>query len=90
MINANLREYIRTQYPQTVLFDAPAFDNSIVGFTSCGNVCYNYDKMIIEFSHDNNCTHDESVEFIDYNTVRSIPYINNDYKPIIIYPIIEV
>lgn len=31
-------------------------------------------------------THEEAVEWLDYNTVRSVPYMG-EFKPIIIYDI---
>lgn len=28
---------------------------------------------------------DEACELVDYNTIRSLPYMNKEYKPIIMY-----
>lgn len=87
MINNDLREFISEKFPTAVVFDAPSFDNSIIGFTSDGNICYNYDMMITELMHSDSLSFEESVDFIEYNTIRTIPYISNGNPPIIIYSI---
>ena len=42
--------------------------------------------MIQEFAKDNNCTDEEAEEFIQYNTMRALPYFDDvdGNKPIII------
>lgn len=68
------------------LFDNPSFDKSIVGISSDQRVVYDYDLMIQEFAEDDNCTADEAEEFIQYNTMRALPYFDDvdGNKPIII------
>ena len=68
------------------LFDNPNFDKSIVGISSDQRVVYDYDLMIQEFAEDNNCTAEEAEEFIQYNTMRALPYFDDvdGNKPIII------
>lgn len=68
------------------LFENPSFDKSIVGISSDQRIVYDYDLMIQEFAEDNNCTTEEAEEFIQYNTMRALPYFDNvvGNKPIII------
>ena len=68
------------------MFENPSFDESIVGISSDQRVVYDYDLMIQEFADDNNCTTEEAEEFIQYNTIRALPYFDNvvGNKPIII------
>ena len=60
--------------PQPVLFDNAAFDKSVVGVTEGGSVVYDYDSMIEEYMEDESCSYDEAVEWIQYNTMRALPY----------------
>ena len=53
----------------TVVFDNPSYDNSVVGITAEGRLVYDYQKMVEEFAKDNGVTELEAIEFIDYNTV---------------------
>jgi hypothetical protein len=82
-VNLEIRELL----PQdSIVLDDSSFDNSIIGTTQEGNVVYDFNKMIEEFSIDNDCDSDEAIEWIEYNTMRAIPYFPNP-RPIIIYPL---
>lgn len=83
MINIELREYIESLNPYAVLFDNPAFDNSIIGISTSGNIIYDLKLMIEELATDDNITYEEAADFIDYNTIRALPYITEGDKPII-------
>lgn len=83
MVDLKLRNIISFYNPEAVLFDNPSFDNSIVGMTNTGSIIYDMDKMVAELSEESNMTPSESLEFIDYNTLRILDYINK-YKPIIL------
>lgn len=84
MINKKFREQIANELEDSIILDNPSFDNSIIGFTDNGNLVYDYNRMIVEFSEENGVSDIEAIEFIDYNTIRAIPYMG-DERPIIIY-----
>lgn len=88
MINNRLRDYLVTNGLETAgVFNCPSYDNSIVGYTSDGAVVYDYERMILEYMSENQCSRIEAIEFIDYNTIRSIPYMHrNMIPPVIMYP----
>ena len=66
---------IRDQLPSdSLVFENSSYDNSIIGVTLDGRVIYNYDLMIEEFMNDNNCSCEEAIDWIDYNTIRALPY----------------
>ena len=77
MINEKIRDYIREMNEEAVLFDSPAFDNSIIGLTDNGCVIYDYDSMCEELAEEDNISIEEAAEFIDYNTLRSLPYVHS-------------
>jgi hypothetical protein len=66
---------IRENLPEdAVVFDNYAYDNSIIGVTLDNRVVYSYNKMIKELMTDEGMSDIEAMEWIDYNTVRAIPY----------------
>ena len=76
---------IREELPEeAIVFDNMSYDNSIVGVTTDGRVVYDYDKMIEELMHDEEWSYEDAVEWIEYNTVRSLPY-GGPGAPIIMY-----
>ena len=83
MINEQLRKELDEMYSQIIVFDNPSYDNSIIGVSTDGCVIYDVDMMIEEFAEENGCTLEEATDFVYYNTVRSLSYIDNEYKPII-------
>ena len=89
MVNETIRDTMcKMGWNELVVFNAPAYDNSIVGVTEGGRVVYNYELMIKELMADQNIQDIESaMEFIDYNTVRSSIYMDEKYAPLIIYSI---
>ena len=79
-INMNIREIL----PEgAIILDNSAFDNSIIGVTLDGRLIYDYDKMIEEIIEDDGMSFDEAMEWIDYNTIRALPYAGSG-APIII------
>lgn len=69
-VNTELRESL----PEgVILFNNPAFDNSIVGLSiTTHQAIYDYSKMVQEFISDNGCTEQESIDWIDYNTLGAV------------------
>ena len=80
-------------FEDTILLEGEDFDESIVGFTDEGHLIYSYDSMVENLAkaytkegEDEDKAYNEALEFIDYNTIRAIPYMKNQGKePIIQY-----
>lgn len=93
MIDKELREaldnYAKEQETTFPFFDNPSFDKSIVGISSDNRVIYDYNKMAREFAKDNHCSIQEAIEFIEFNTIRDIPFLG-EKAPIIMTPIKEI
>lgn len=85
MIREHIREELKEkEFNDTVIFDNPSFDDSIVGYTEDGRLVYDYDSMIVELAGEDGISLIEAQEFIDYNTIRALPYAG-EKAPIIIY-----
>ena len=71
----SVNEEIRNLLPDgAIVFDNMSYDNSIIGTTFDGRAIYDYDLMVPEFMSDEECTSDEAIDWIEYNTLRSLPY----------------
>lgn len=71
-------------YEETIVFDNPSYVTAAVGVTDDGRVVYDYDLMVDYLVGTDNMEPDEAMEFIDYNTIRAIPYFG-DNAPIVIH-----
>ena len=91
MVNENFRnaifnycaEHGLTEDEQPLIFDNHAYDNSVIGISHDGRLVYDYELMVQEFMKDENCSEEEAVEWIEYNTMRSLCY-GGGLTPIII------
>ena len=83
MRNDKLREYLKHNFPKSVIFDDPEIDNSIVGISSSGNLIYDLDKVADELTIDRgfNCT---ELHAAIEDLIRSIPDINIGDKPMLV------
>ena len=78
-------EFVETLY----MFENPAFVNAIIGVdVHHHKVIYDYEKMVGCLMDEDKMTEEEAIEFIDYNTLRTVPYMEN--APIIAMPIFEL
>ena len=58
----------------TIVFERPAFDNSIIAVTTDGRAVYDYNKMVAELMADDEISEQEAIDWIEYNSLRAIPY----------------
>ena len=84
MVDKKLRDTIATYSEEALLFDDPSFDNSIMGIDTNGRVIYSFSDMIEELMEDDEISYDEAIEFIEYNTIRSLAYQSEGLAPIIL------
>ena len=69
-------------YEDVVIFSDYDYETAFIGISSDNRAVYDYDLMI-EYLIDKGMTEDEAIEWIDYNTVRALPYVPD--SPIILY-----
>lgn len=72
------------QKTETILFRNPDYSTAIIGVTEDSKIVYDYEKMIEYLIHYEDMNYEDAVDWIGYNTIRSIPYINGN-SPIIMY-----
>ena len=67
-----------------LVFDNPAYDNSIIGQTFDGRAIYDIELMAEELSSEDGITTEEAMDFICYNSIRSLPYAGK-MAPVVVY-----
>jgi hypothetical protein len=79
-----INEIIRNKLPEDALvFDNHSYDNSIIGVTFDGRAIYCLEMMIEELMQDEEMSMEEAIEWIEYNTIRSLPYAG-EKAPIVV------
>ena len=71
---------------ESVFFTNPDYLDAIIGISDDGRIVYSYSKMVENLMLNDNMSYEDAIEFIDYNTVRSLPYMG-EHAPIIVYSI---
>jgi transcriptional regulator with XRE-family HTH domain len=69
---------------ESIVFENPDYVSAIIGVSEDGRVIYDYNLMIESLMQSDNMTYDEASEFIDYNTIRALPYMG-EKAPIVMY-----
>jgi hypothetical protein len=70
-------------YEDVVVFDNPSFDTALIGVSDDNRAVYDYEKMVVWLAVDCHISQEEAIEFIEYNTIRALPYYEN--SPIVIH-----
>ena len=63
-----------------------SYDDALVGITEDGRAIYDYYKMVDWLMEEEGWTELDAIEWIEYNTLRALPYMGSD-APIIMYSI---
>ena len=81
MVNPKIRDRLDDG---ALVFDNPAYDNSIIGQTFDGRAIYDIESMAEELAADDEITVEEAMDFIDYNAIRSLPYAG-EKAPVVVH-----
>ena len=87
MTQEELKEMlVEMGYDDAIVFENPSYTDAVIGISDAGQVCYSYEKMAECLMKDDEMSYEGAVEFIDYNTIRALPYCNpSNNRPIVIY-----
>ena len=77
-------KYSEDQEIEIKVFSNPSYNNSIIGISYDNRVIYDYDLMIEELMEEEDLSFEDALEFLEYNTLRALPYMGGD-APIILY-----
>ena len=73
-------------YAGVIFLTEYSYDDALIGVTEDGRAVYDYEKMIQWLMDTEGWSCEEAMEWIDYNTLRSLPYMGEG-APIIMYPL---
>lgn len=62
------------------------YDDALIGVSEDNRAIYDFTKMVDWLVDKYAWTDDEAIEWIEYNTLRSLPYMGEG-APIIMYPL---
>jgi hypothetical protein len=79
---------LNAEYENVILLANYSYDDALIGVTEDGRAVYDYDKMVAWLVETEGFTETDAIEWIDYNTIRALPYMG-DKAPIIVYPLAE-
>lgn len=78
----NRERLVELGYSSSVIFENPDYDSAIIGVSLDGRVMYDFDLMVKHLVEKDGMTEDDAVDFIEYNTIRALPYF--PHHPIIV------
>ena len=71
----------------SIVFENPDYDSAIIGYdANDSRIVYDYESMAEHLMDVDGMTYEEAIEFIEYNTLRSIPYAGSN-APIVLQSI---
>lgn len=73
---------LQEEYTDTTFFVNPGYISALVGISNSDKAVYDMEKMIEYLIQQDDMTYEEAVEWIEYNTLRAIPYADN--PPVVI------
>lgn len=79
---------LEVDYDDIVYFTDFNYESAIIGIDIYNRVVYDYHKMIKWLVENEEFSEEEAVDWVEYNTIRSLPYIDsqtNGKAPIIVY-----
>lgn len=71
-------------YEDVLIFENPSYDDALIGVTTENRAVYDYDLMVECLVNHDGLTHEDAVEWIEYNTLRALPYYG-DTAPTVIH-----
>lgn len=83
----NARErIINAGYEDVIYLTNYSYDDALIGISEDNRAIYDYNKMVEWLMNEEGFSEIEAMEWIDYNTIRALPYMGES-APIIMYPI---
>ena len=87
MENEEIKVMLESQgFEGVALFENFDYSDAFIGVSIDDRAVYDYDKMVEWLIEKQGFTTEEAVEWIDYNTIRALPYCG-EKAPIIVYGI---
>ena len=76
---------VENGFDDAVVFTDPDYADAFLGASDEGRAVYDYMKMVDCLMAEDDMTREDAIDFIEYNTMRALPYMGQN-RPIIILP----
>lgn len=73
-------------YDDVIILSDFSYDDALIGVSEDNRAIYDYKKMVEWLMRTQGWCEDDAVEWVNYNTIRAIPYAGGA-APIIMYPL---
>ena len=84
MKNIDLEErLLEFGYEGAVILRNHDYETAVIGVDTEGRVVYSFEKMVKYLIDNEKMTEEEAIEWIEYNTIRALPYMGGK-APIIV------
>lgn len=70
-------------YEDVLIFSNPSYASAFIGVSDDNRAIYDYGLMVEHLMIEEGWSDVESIEFIDFNTLKALPYYEN--PPIVLY-----
>ena len=74
------------EYEDVIILKNYSYDDALVGVTDGNRAVYDYAKMVNWLVEKEGFSEIEAMEWIDFNTIRALPYMGGD-APIIMFAV---
>ena len=82
-----VKEYLCDNgHENAIVLENPDFCQAFIGTTPDGQAVYDFDKMVESLCQEDGMEDEEAIEFIEYNTIRALPYMG-PMAPVIMHPV---
>lgn len=82
-----IKEYLCDNgHEDAIVFENPDFCEAFVGVTTDGQAVYDFNMMVEQLSREDDMSYEDALEFIEYNTIRALPYLGA-MAPVIVYTV---
>lgn len=82
------REQLREREIDAVFLEPQGLDEAIIGVSQDGRLVYSHALLVQAFVKACGMSEEEAVEWVEYNTIRAIPYMG-DKAPLVMYELEE-
>ena len=86
MTNLQIKDLIKDlvideeELDQIIVLEGDEFADGAIGLTTDNHLVYDYEKTVESLMEHCNWTEEEAIEWLDYNTLRSLPYFASHGK----------
>lgn len=89
MTNAELKEIICDQVGDEeandiIVLEGDEFADGCIGISEDNRLIYSYEKLVESLSKQEGVSETDAIEWLEYNTIRSLPYMSSYGNPPII------